>query len=105
MKCSIKQIQKIIEALSFVFDNVRLVDPVAENVIIINENEEINFKKYFCYRVWLKEKRCKNCISLKALENNQRLTKYEFVNQDIFHIVSKPIKLILKEDSNSSTNN
>lgn len=99
MKCSIIEIKQIIETLSFVFDNVRIVDPVAGNVITLNENEEINFEEYFCYKVWLKEKRCKNCISLKALENNQRLTKYEFVNQDIYHIVSKPFELILKDNT------
>ena len=91
---------KIVEDLSDIFDVARIVDPVECKIInLIKENGKVNFDEYMCYQVWNKGERCKNCISIQAHYLNKRMTKFEFVNDDVYHVIAKPIKLSLPGDN------
>ncbi len=43
---------------------------------------------YQCYKVWNKEMRCENCISAKAFADKGMLTKFEFVDNDTYFVMS-----------------
>ena len=79
----------LIRHLKLVFDLVRLVDVSNMIQYNLNENDELIPGKYKCYAVWNKEDRCENCISAKAFASKNRLTKYEFVGDDIYYVVAK----------------
>lgn len=96
MKYTVKEIHQTIECLSNIFDIVRIVDPVNWKIISFDENEEIISNDYRCYRLWDKDKRCNNCISLRTYHSKHRMTKYDFINDDIYHVVAKPIEILLE---------
>lgn len=96
MKCTVHHAQSIMESLVAIYEVVRLVDPAKHKMITFNENDEIIYDKYECYRTWNKEKCCKNCVSIHAIHKGCRMTKFEFVDNDIYHVVSKPFEMICK---------
>ncbi|HNW87145.1 MAG TPA: GGDEF domain-containing protein [Candidatus Limiplasma sp.] len=89
-------IAQTLTTLRTIFDLVRVVDPVraaneplAESVSAGQSDDDFN-----CYSVWNRRReRCLNCISLRALQEGERQTKYEFVNNDIFYVIAMPITL------------
>lgn len=91
---SVSEIQEYISFMKGIFDVVRLVDPVVTAVIDIGETGEISRNDYECFRVWNKEERCENCTSLCAHEQMCRLSKYEYMQNNIFYVVSQPITII-----------
>ncbi|HNZ40780.1 MAG TPA: GGDEF domain-containing protein [Clostridia bacterium] len=71
-----------------VFDIVRLVDVSLTTQYEITDSGELIQGPYQCYTVWNKEKRCENCVSAKAFAIKGKLTKFEFVNNDIYFVTS-----------------
>ncbi|WMI81069.1 GGDEF domain-containing protein [Anaerotignum sp. MB30-C6] len=102
MKYSIQEVRESMAHLSGIFDKVRLVDPVNRRVLSFLENGEIVWEEYFCHKVWNKKGRCENCISLHALQFNQRQTKFEFVNEELYFIVAKPVTVIMEDGTESN---
>lgn len=94
---SIQEVITMMDALSEVFDLARIVDPVKRHAILFDANNHMYYQPYECYKVWDKHEPCDNCISRKALYNKRRLNKYEFVNDDVFHVIAKYIQLIDEE--------
>ncbi|MEG1416551.1 MAG: diguanylate cyclase, partial [Clostridium sp.] len=92
--------KEILSALSYVFDDVRIVDPLNNSVISIIDSFSLSIKPHECYKVWDKHKSCSNCISYQSTILNKRISKYEFVNNDIFYIVTKPISLLTHDGNN-----
>lgn len=82
--------------LHAIFDLVRVVDPVraVEHHLTDPISGGQNEAEYNCYAVWNhRRERCINCISLRALQEGERQTKYEFVDNDIFYVVAMPIEV------------
>ena len=71
-----------------VFDVVRLVDVSLTVQYEIADNGDLIESPYQCYTVWNKSQRCENCVSAKAYALKGKLTKFEFVNNEIFFVVS-----------------
>lgn len=79
--------------LKKVFEIVRLVD-VRENIqYSISDQGELTDGSYHCYAVWHKERRCENCISVKAYAKKGKLTKFEFVGHDVFFVVASYLEV------------
>lgn len=95
---TVKEIQKTIECLSDIFDIVRVVDPINMKILSFDEREEVDFDEYECYRVWNKSERCTNCISLRTYHCKKRLTKYDFLNDDVYQVVAMPIEILLNNN-------
>ena len=79
-----------------VFDLVRVVDPVQTTVQAIAEpiGEGSPEDDFNCFSVWNhRRERCLNCISLLALQNDERQTKYEFIDHDIFYVIAIPVEV------------
>ena len=80
-----------------VFDIVRLVDVSMTKEYSLSESGEILSSPYQCYAVWNKNQRCENCISAKAYAIKGKLSKFEFVNDEIYFVVSSYSKVDGKE--------
>ena len=86
------EIRDMLAALQKIYDIVRVVDPIRNIVLEFGEDEtEPAAAEYCCYAFWNKELRCENCISACALHEKTRRTKYEFVDYDVYNVVSKYI--------------
>lgn len=82
-----------VNGLKRIFDIVRLVN-VAEAVQYeFSEEGELIAKPYQCYAVWNKNRRCENCISAKAFARKSRMSKFEFVGGEVYHVISLYIEL------------
>lgn len=46
-----------------------------------------------CYAFWNKDKRCKNCISLKALEEKKQTSKIEFLDSDMYQVFARYLEI------------
>ena len=46
-----------------------------------------------CYSFWNRDKRCENCISARVLADKKQRTKIEFINSDMYQVISKYIEI------------
>lgn len=46
-----------------------------------------------CYAFWNKDKRCENCISLKALEEKKQTSKIEFLDSDMYQVFVRYLEI------------
>lgn len=97
----IQDIRGCIHHLNDIFDNVRLVDPVKRRVLTFKENGEVVWEDYFCHKAWSKEGRCENCIGIHAMQFNQRVTKFEFLDDEVYYVVAKPIRVMIEKGQTS----
>ncbi len=81
----------LIHELSLIFDVVRTVDAGLQRVLTYDADSNCTLSEFHCYDVWNKTQRCQNCISSLAFKNKTRLTKFEFVGNDIFYVTSQYI--------------
>ncbi len=97
MEYTVEQIRQAITTLEQLFDLVRLVEPAGRHILHIESDDSLTHEPYYCYQVWHKRTRCTNCISLRTYQLGRRLTKYEFVNKDIFQVTAIPIELVYQD--------
>lgn len=76
-----------------IFDTVRLVDVSMTTQCLISDDGKIEESPYQCYAVWNKNKRCENCISAKAFALKSKLTKFEFVENEVYFVISVYIEV------------
>ena len=46
-----------------------------------------------CYAFWNKDKRCENCISLKALDEKKQTSKIEFLDSDMYQVFARYLEI------------
>jgi diguanylate cyclase (GGDEF)-like protein len=88
MRFTKEEVIKFINDQKKVFDIVRLVDVSLTKEYEVTESGEFVPGEYHCYAVWNKNRRCDNCISAKAFALKSQLTKFEFVNDDVYFVMS-----------------
>lgn len=88
-----EEVRQLMEQLKRVFDIVRLVDVSITKQFTIDSSGELREEAYQCYEVWNKTERCANCISAKALANKSKLTKFEFIGSDIYHVIAMYVEV------------
>lgn len=76
-----------------VFDIVRLVDVSITTQLQLTDKGELLQVPYQCYAVWNKDRRCENCISAKVFARRCRLTKFEFVDKDVYFVVAMYVEI------------
>ncbi|KSV58074.1 GGDEF domain-containing protein [Acetivibrio ethanolgignens] len=86
-------IQDYIKNLETVFDIVRLVDVSEAVVYSLNENGNCEKTDRKCFSIWEKEHRCENCISAKVLASKGQMSKYEFIGNEPYYVISKYVEL------------
>ena len=88
-----KSLFEFIKIQKKVFDIVRIVDVGMVYQYYFSRDGELLRKPYKCYAVWHKNRRCENCVSAKAYLLKKKLTKFEFVNNEVYLVVSSYIKI------------
>lgn len=82
------EVKEFMGQLSRIFDIVRLVDADVTTQYALNGQGELEREPYRCYAVRNKESRCENCIAAKAFARKDKLTKFEFVGHEVYHVVA-----------------
>ena len=86
------QIQALISEMSQLFDVVRLVDPISMTVYTL-EDGQLHAQPDSCFHVWNKTDRCENCVSARCFMEHERYSKFEFIDNDIYHVVAQPVEV------------
>lgn len=92
---TMQQAQEKMKVYEEVFDIVRLLDENSIGKIKkqdVNDND-ISMLPCECYSFWNKTHPCDNCISLKAFNEKSQRTKLEFLNSDIYEVISKYVEI------------
>ena len=79
----------IIRRLESLFDVVRLVDPITNTVLELDEQGVLRKTQKHCAAFWDNDSRCANCISARAFEQKTTLNKLEFTGTDMYFVLSK----------------
>lgn len=90
------ELERAMEVLRSIFDMVRVVEPMdaAEAFRDTPVPPGQSGAELSCFSVWGERKeRCLNCVGLRAVQERERQTKYEFVNKDIFYVIAIPIEV------------
>lgn len=87
------EIARLMQDLSSVFDVVRLVEPNTGTQWTLDEEDRLREGEFQCWSTWDKKARCAHCISRKAVEQQTRLTKFEFAGDDLHHVTAKYVEV------------
>jgi diguanylate cyclase (GGDEF)-like protein len=88
----IKELYDKLHILNKLYDIIRLIDPENKRVIGYSgcEYMESTLK---CFDVLGRDKKCENCVSMRAYHENQTFIKLEYFGHDVFMITAVPIEL------------
>ncbi|SHK94851.1 diguanylate cyclase (GGDEF) domain-containing protein [Desulforamulus aeronauticus DSM 10349] len=89
------EIQDVINVMSKfqkLFDIIRVVDPVKKRVVDYKEMTECG-QGSICYDFWKTGVQCNNCVSARAMNENDTFIKVECNDGKLFLIIASPIKL------------
>ncbi len=87
------QLWPLVRQLELVFDLVRLVNPVQQTQYIIHRNGEIETEPYRCFEIWERKECCKVCISVQAMEQKTKLSKFELVGNSCYHVIAMYVEV------------
>lgn len=92
-KMSHQEAITLINNLKKIFYIVRLVDVSMCQQYSIHNNGEICKEVNECFHVWNKKGRCENCISSKAFKSKETMSKFEFIDDNVFYVLSTYIEI------------
>lgn len=85
---TMQEAERKMESLREVFQVVRLVD----GKMLMDREKRINAgdlsETCQCYSFWKKDKECENCSSLLALKEQTQKIKFEFLDLQVFQVIS-----------------
>lgn len=84
-----KELHSFMEELKKVFDVVRLIDVNEHHVFHLDQHKD----NACCFGVWNKNERCTNCISARTMIRKERMTKFEFIDDDAYLVMTQYIEL------------
>ena len=90
---TMQEAENKMEVLREIFDIVRLLK--GSDLQAAGMESKLAGKKYLCqcYAFWNKNKRCDNCISLKALDEKKQTSKIEFLDSDMYQVFAKYLEI------------
>ncbi|MGN1382815.1 MAG: GGDEF domain-containing protein [Eubacterium sp.] len=77
-----------IRSLNTVFDTVRVVNPSLHRQIVYHSDGTHETLETYCFSFWKRHVPCANCISAKTFATRQKTSKFEFVDNEIYLLVS-----------------
>ena len=83
----------MIEQLKKIFEVVRLLDGDALETGNLKDLANADGFPCKCYDFWKKGTRCKNCTSKEALQKKEKLLKLEYLNSNIYQVISKYVEI------------
>ena len=73
------------------FDIIRIVDPVSKEVL--QYNGIVDSSSAICYEYWKNGTHCPNCVSSRAMNENDTFVKVEYNREKIYMVMASPTKL------------
>jgi len=103
-----KELFVSLKPISKIYDDIRIVDPLAKKVYSF-ENDELVITSLICFDFWGRDESCANCISLRAIKENDTFVKIENNKKEAYMVTAIPFELrdrkvsieILKNITNS----
>ena len=90
---TMQEAERKMESLREVFQVVRLVD----GKMLMDREKRINAgdlsETCQCYCFWKKDKECENCSSLLALKEQTQKIKFEFLDLQVFQMISRYVEI------------
>lgn len=90
---TMQEAERKMESLREVFQVVRLVD----GKMLMDREKRINAgdlsETCQCYSFWKKDKECENCSSLLALKEQTQKIKFEFLDLQVFRVISRYVEI------------
>lgn len=88
-----KNIAEALVVLEKIYDVVRIVDPVHNKVVYAkHEKTALALDETTCYGFWENDKFCNNCISIRALAQQETFVKFETVHDRVYMITASPFQ-------------
>lgn len=93
VKITKQQVEEETKSFEKVFDVVRILD--GESLKKMQDDPCIGVKIGMCqcYDFWKKNKPCENCTSVKAYAEKKQKTKLEFLDTDVFLVISRYLEI------------
>lgn len=93
VKMTRQEVEEETKVLEKIFDVVRILD--GEFLSKMQENPYVGVQLGMCkcYEFWKKNKPCENCISVKAYTEKRQKTKLEFLDTDIYLVISRYMEI------------
>jgi len=87
-----KELLQSIKPIEMIYDNIRIVDPLAKKVFSF-DGDNLVMTKLSCYDFWGRNKICCNCISLRAIKESDTFVKIETNNKEAFMVTAIPFTI------------
>ena len=88
MHMSGREVWIMLQYLRMVFDEVRLVDAGINYQYKVGEDGKMRRLPYQCYETWNRCEKCENCISAKCFHQKGKLEKFEFIENETYHVAA-----------------
>ncbi|MEJ6949839.1 GGDEF domain-containing protein [Natronospora cellulosivora (SeqCode)] len=89
LKKSNKELIKCLSCYKKIYDGIRIVDPIEKKIIYSIEENKNN--KSTCYNFWKMDSHCDNCVSIRAINQNDSFAKVEYNNDKVYMVMSSPV--------------
>lgn len=88
-----QQVEEETKVLEKIFDVVRVLDGKSLKKMQKNPCVGVELGICQCYDFWKKNKPCENCTSVKAYTEKRQKTKLEFLDTDIYIVISRYLEI------------
>jgi two-component system cell cycle response regulator len=89
---SSQNLMEFIKNFDKLFDIIRVVDPISKKVVEYYENNN-KCNPASCYEYWNAGKHCENCVSARAMNENETFVKIEYDKDKVFMVMASPAKM------------
>ena len=90
---TMQEAENKMEVLREIFDVVRLLKGSDLQTSGMENKLEGEKNLCQCYAFWNKDKRCENCISVKALNEKKQTSKIEFLDSDMYQVFARYLEI------------
>ena len=90
---TMQEAENKMEVLREIFDVVRLLKGSDLQDVGMESKLAGRINLCQCYAFWNKDKRCENCISLKALKEKKQTSKIEFLDSDMYQVFARYLEI------------
>lgn len=96
MEINLNEFQTLLTQLTTfdkMYEQVRIVDPIKKEVLFVKykNQEELMPVLESCFGIWGKGAACKNCISMRAYNENDTVIKIETSSDEIIMVTAIPV--------------
>ncbi|MEX5285516.1 GGDEF domain-containing phosphodiesterase [Selenomonas sputigena] len=91
---TVEEVRRLKENLAPIYDIVRFVDVAACAEIYFEDDGSIQLEGH-CFSTWGRSRRCRHCTSFCASKTQSKLEKDEIMGDQVFHVLSAPVEVVL----------